>query len=524
MKNTLPDPRSRATTTSDEFDFLPEAVADTRPGSDQFDLIYRDRPPTSQSLDWDLSADAMREAAASEFRKRVFTLSLLGVLLAAGLFAIPMLQRGNLSSIFDWSGSSPAPDASAPAATLPPAPPAIADTPSPAPAPAPAVDANAAVASRAGEPPPTDTTASPRDIQSAQAPTRVAPTPPAPDEAPKQTARVEPPKPKPTPPVAITKTPAPPAPTPRTPATIAKAPSPLAIPRVEAPKQPPLSQQALTARNDTVPPRAPESQSSPTTTTPPSSATPAQAVPTPPATPAALSPPTAAASAPPTTPSATDASRTGTQSAANRVSVPSDVNRVRLPSDVNRVTLPSQRGANDAALSTETAARAAAPASAPAPAPAATATPAPATAPTPTAPASAPSAPATSASTPAAAAPRSAAAVIDRSRDADIRSIEGALARYRNAFNALNARAAAEVWPNVDTRTLTRAFDQLKEQRIAFDGCQTDIKDTRASAVCTGVTRYVPRIGGRTQVDRRQWTFNLAKVRDEWMIQSVEAR
>jgi hypothetical protein len=113
---------------------------------------------------------------------------------------------------------------------------------------------------------------------------------------------------------------------------------------------------------------------------------------------------------------------------------------------------------------------------------------------------------------------------VDRSREADTRGVEGALVRYRNAFNALNADAAAEVWPSVDTRSLTRAFDQLKEQRIAFDGCQTDIKDTRAQAVCTGLARYVPRIGGRLQVDRRTWTFNLAKVRDEWMIQSVEAR
>jgi hypothetical protein len=109
-------------------------------------------------------------------------------------------------------------------------------------------------------------------------------------------------------------------------------------------------------------------------------------------------------------------------------------------------------------------------------------------------------------------------------RETDTRAIDGALARYRNAFNTLNAGAAAEVWPSVDKRTLTRAFEQLKEQRIAFDGCQTDIKDTRAQAVCTGLTRYVPRIGGRLQVDRRQWTFNLAKVKDEWVIRSVEAR
>jgi hypothetical protein len=113
---------------------------------------------------------------------------------------------------------------------------------------------------------------------------------------------------------------------------------------------------------------------------------------------------------------------------------------------------------------------------------------------------------------------------VERSRESDTRAIEGALTRYRNAFNTLSARAASEVWPTVDERTLTRAFGQLKEQRIAFDGCQTDIKDTSAQAVCTGLTRYVPRVGGRLQVDRRTWTFNLIRARDGWLIQSVEAR
>ena len=513
MKDTLPDPRHRATTTGSEFDFLPEGAVDQPPAGDRFDLVYQERVSTRQSLDWDLSADAMREAAASEFRKRVFRFSLLGVLVAAGLFAIPILQRGNLSSMFDWGRSAPATDANGPAATLPPA---VVDTPNAATSPA--TDANAAVTPAPSERSSVDTAITPQRVPP-EAAARVAPTPPPPVQPPKQADRVAPPKT--TRPAAIAKAPAP-----------ALAPP---VPRVEAPKQPPLSQSAaFTPRNDAVPPRALESQPPPTTTAPPPSSTPAQAAPTPPspATSVAAAPqPTAAASAPTTTPSATDASRTGTRPDANGVAVPSDVNRVRLPSDVNRViALPSRPGANTAAPSAETAARTpapppapASPATAPAAAPAAAAATAPASAP----PASAPTAPAASTSAPAsaaAAAPRSAAPIVDRSRDADVRAIEGALARYRSAFNALNARAAAEVWPTVDTRTLTRAFDQLKEQRIAFDGCQTNIKDTRAEAVCTGVTRYVPRIGGRTLVDRRQWTFNLAKVRDDWMIQSVDAR
>jgi hypothetical protein len=107
----------------------------------------------------------------------------------------------------------------------------------------------------------------------------------------------------------------------------------------------------------------------------------------------------------------------------------------------------------------------------------------------------------------------------------DRREINGALARYKGAFNALDARAAASVWPTVDRETLERAFQRLRQQEVAFDDCQIDVKDARASATCSGTLRYVPRVGASSpQVGRRQWKFGLAKVRDEWVIQSVDTR
>jgi hypothetical protein len=121
----------------------------------------------------------------------------------------------------------------------------------------------------------------------------------------------------------------------------------------------------------------------------------------------------------------------------------------------------------------------------------------------------------------AAAAPAAAAAVIDPNTS----GIQNALARYRQAFSSLNASAAREVWPTVNERTLSRAFDRLEEQQVSFDGCQVQVNNDRAEAMCNGSARYVPRVGSRTpRVERREWHFNLVKVRGEWLIGAVDAR
>ena len=123
---------------------------------------------------------------------------------------------------------------------------------------------------------------------------------------------------------------------------------------------------------------------------------------------------------------------------------------------------------------------------------------------------------------PPAAAPAAAAASAIESSTAAIRNT---LARYEEAFTALDANAAREVWPTVNTRNLSRAFERLEEQEVAFEGCQIKVADARAEATCQGTARYVPRIGDRTpRVDQREWHFSLVKTRDEWLIGAVDAR
>jgi hypothetical protein len=154
-------------------------------------------------------------------------------------------------------------------------------------------------------------------------------------------------------------------------------------------------------------------------------------------------------------------------------------------------------------------------------APSPTAVPPPTASPTP-APAIVP-APATVSPAPAAASSAGAAA---SAVTTNTTGIQNALARYRRAFSSLDANAVRAVWPTVNERTLSRAFERLEQQQVAFDNCQIDLTDSeRAEANCSGTARYVPRVGSRTpRVDQRQWRFSLVKVRDQWLIGAVEAR
>ena len=104
-------------------------------------------------------------------------------------------------------------------------------------------------------------------------------------------------------------------------------------------------------------------------------------------------------------------------------------------------------------------------------------------------------------------------------------AIRDVLGRYRTAFNVLDARAASDVWPTLDQRTLNRAFDQLAEQNVSFDKCAIDVNGVLAQARCTGNIRFVPKIGSRSaQVEPRRWDFTLRKAYGGWVIHEVRAR
>ena len=99
------------------------------------------------------------------------------------------------------------------------------------------------------------------------------------------------------------------------------------------------------------------------------------------------------------------------------------------------------------------------------------------------------------------------------------------LGRYREAFNALDARRAFDVWPSVNETDLARAFESIEEQELSFDQCRIDVAGAKAEAACTGTARFVPRVGNRAaKAQARRWQFAFRKVASGWVIDRVEAR
>ena len=107
----------------------------------------------------------------------------------------------------------------------------------------------------------------------------------------------------------------------------------------------------------------------------------------------------------------------------------------------------------------------------------------------------------------------------------NLASIRNVIDRYRKAYSTLDADVVQTFWPTVNTKALSRAFDQLNVQLFEFDSCSISTSGSVATAFCTGRATYAPRIGNRTpRVDSRRWTFHLEQSRGSWVIESVESR
>jgi Zn finger protein HypA/HybF involved in hydrogenase expression len=107
----------------------------------------------------------------------------------------------------------------------------------------------------------------------------------------------------------------------------------------------------------------------------------------------------------------------------------------------------------------------------------------------------------------------------------ETRAIASVLNRYEQAFSALDANAAHDVWPSVNVKALGRAFDQLDEQTFALEGCNINVAGARAEAECAGNARYIRKVGKRDlRVEPRHWHFRLRQLDDQWVIDEVDAR
>lgn len=108
---------------------------------------------------------------------------------------------------------------------------------------------------------------------------------------------------------------------------------------------------------------------------------------------------------------------------------------------------------------------------------------------------------------------------------ADEAAIETTLRRYEEAYENLDAKAAAAVWPTVDRRALSHAFEGLASQRLNFRGCEVLVRAgaRTATASCNGTAEYVRKVGdARVRVEPRQWNFTLNKTQGAWRIEAVD--
>jgi hypothetical protein len=103
-------------------------------------------------------------------------------------------------------------------------------------------------------------------------------------------------------------------------------------------------------------------------------------------------------------------------------------------------------------------------------------------------------------------------------------AVRATLARYEAAYSALNVSAARAIWPGVDERALSRAFDGLASQRVALDKCDVMVSGPNAHATCTGSAEWTPKVGGVQRRRNRRWAFDLTNAGGIWQIVRAEAR
>lgn len=106
----------------------------------------------------------------------------------------------------------------------------------------------------------------------------------------------------------------------------------------------------------------------------------------------------------------------------------------------------------------------------------------------------------------------------------DIQAVRLALKQYETAYDKLDVAAAANVWPSLDRRALTRAFATLRAQTVTIQDCDIRVDGPSASARCHGVIEFVPKIGG-TSPSRTptEWLFVMNRDQNDWKIRTVTA-
>jgi hypothetical protein len=110
-----------------------------------------------------------------------------------------------------------------------------------------------------------------------------------------------------------------------------------------------------------------------------------------------------------------------------------------------------------------------------------------------------------------------------RARSFDSAAVRDVVEQYRRAYERLDAKAAASIWPTVDVAALTRAFNGLSSQHLEYERCVVSGNDDQATVWCKGRAAYAPKVGQPWSAPR-EWLFQVRRASDVWRIESTETK
>ncbi|HUP23955.1 MAG TPA: protein kinase [Thermoanaerobaculia bacterium] len=102
-------------------------------------------------------------------------------------------------------------------------------------------------------------------------------------------------------------------------------------------------------------------------------------------------------------------------------------------------------------------------------------------------------------------------------------AIRRALDKYRQAYEQLDARLLAEVWPSLgrdELGRIERSFQSFDSVQVAIEGCRIEVDADRASARCQVRRTQRPK-AGRVQTVDQQTTFRLERRGNDWVIEGL---
>lgn len=102
-------------------------------------------------------------------------------------------------------------------------------------------------------------------------------------------------------------------------------------------------------------------------------------------------------------------------------------------------------------------------------------------------------------------------------------AIRRVLDRYRQAYETLDSKLLAEVWPSLgrdELERIERSFHSFDSVQVTIEGCQIDAGDSRATAKCK-VSRSQKPKAGRVQTIEQETTFRLVQRGGEWVIEGL---